>query len=131
TSDGLLGTFTTLPWCSAPTGISGTTDVDSLEVEWSWVESTPGYPVQGFNIQYGMSGNDLYSPNSTTVAANGVNFSDTVVDAALLPGGVYTIYVQAVCTTGDTSNFSGPITVVMPLTNDIVCDAAALMADGT
>lgn len=131
TSPGLMVTYTTLPWCAAPTSLAGMTDIDSLELTWNWTETDPMYPVQSFNIQYMMSGNDLYSANATEVMANGINFSDTVVDATLLGGGVYEVYVQATCTTGDTSNFAGPITLVMPLTNDIVCDAVPLMVDGT
>ncbi|MBF6628089.1 MAG: fibronectin type III domain-containing protein, partial [Proteiniphilum sp.] len=130
TSEGLFGTFTTLPFCADPISIGGTSAVDSIFANWNWTESSPTYPIQGFNIQYGMNGFDLYS-EGTIVAANGVNFTDTVADAALLSGGVYQIYVQAVCTTGDTSNFAGPITITMPLTNDGTCSPENLPVDGT
>jgi hypothetical protein len=128
TSGGLLVTFTTLPWCADPTSINGSTDEDSLEVTWNWTENDPGFPVTAFNIQYGMTGFDLYT--GTEVAADDIDFADTVVNAALMGGGVYDIYVQAVCST-DTSNFAGPFTVVMPLTNDPACGAEMLAANGT
>jgi hypothetical protein len=130
TSGGLLINFTTLPNCSNPASITGTTDVDSLEIGWNWTE-TPGYPISGFNIMYGMTGFALYSNDATEVDADGIDFNDTIMDAALLGGGVYQVYVQAECSTGDTSSFSGPFTLIMPLSNDSVCGAEMLNADGT
>ena len=44
-------------------------------------------------------------------------------------GGVYELYVQAVCG-NDTSQFVGPISVVMPLTNDDICGSETLPVDG-
>jgi hypothetical protein len=127
TSPGLLLNFQTLPFCSDPTGITTATDVDSLFSAWNWVETGPLYPSTGFNIQYGMTGFDLYS--GTVVNANN-NLSDTTVNAGFLAGGVYQVYVQAVCSS-DTSNYSGPFTFIMPLSNDSVCGAEMLAVDGT
>jgi hypothetical protein len=71
----------------------------------------------------------LYSSNATEVAANGTNLADTIVDANLLGGGVYQVYVQAVCGT-DTSQYIGPFSVTMPLSNDSVCGAEMLTVNG-
>lgn len=125
TSDGYFVNFTTKPNCSDITGLMGASDVDSLELTWNWSESTPAYPVTGFNIQYGMTGFPVGS--GTIVDAMGINFADTIVDASLMGSGVYQVYVQAECSgTNDTSNWVGPITIVMPVTNDIVCNQEAL-----
>ena len=126
TSLALSYNFTTLPFCSNPTTIGGSSLPDSLKVTWNWTESSAFFPIQSFNIQYGMTGFGLYSPQGTIVAANGVNLADTVFDASLIGSGVYQVYVQAVCTTGDTSQFVGPFTIVMPRTNDAVCQQELL-----
>jgi hypothetical protein len=125
----LFGTFLTLPFCSNPSAGVMTSDIDSIFASWSWTASGVAYPATGFNLQYGFSGFQLYSPNSTEVAAGGINFADTVVNANLLGGGVYQVYVQAVCGT-DTSQFIGPFSVTMPLSNDSVCGAEMLSVNG-
>jgi hypothetical protein len=127
TSGGLLVTVQTLPFCSNPTGINTATAVDSLFTSWSWVETSPTYPSTGFNLQYGETGFNLWS--GTVVNADN-NFTDTTANAAFLAGGVYQVYVQAVCG-ADTSNYMGPFTFVMPLSNDSVCGAEMLQVDGT
>jgi hypothetical protein len=125
----LFGTFLTLPYCSNPSAGVMSSDVDSISAAWSWTASGVAYPVTGFNLQYGFSGFPLYSVNSTEVAANGINFADTIVDANLLGGGVYQVYVQAVCGS-DTSQYIGPFSVTMPLSNDSVCGAELLTVNG-
>jgi hypothetical protein len=126
----LFGTFLTLPFCSNPSAGVISSDVDSIGLSWSWTSSDSLlYPATGFNLQYGFSGFPLYSLNSTEVAAVGINFADTIVDANLLGGGVYQVYVQAVCGT-DTSQYIGPFSVTMPLTNDSVCGAETLLLNG-
>ena len=129
TSGGLLVSFTTLPWCANPTTITGTTEVDSLFATWNFVPAV-GAPqaLSSFNLQYGPFGFDLYA--GTDEVAAGLDYADTVTNTAWLAGGVYQLYVQAVCGT-DTSNYSGPYTFVMPLTNDTVCGAEMLQVDGT
>ncbi len=87
----------------------------------------PAYPSTGFNLQYGTTGFNLWT--GTVVNADN-NFTDTTANTAFLAGGVYEVYVQAVCGT-DTSNYMGPFTFVMPLTNDSVCGAEMLQVDGT
>jgi hypothetical protein len=125
----LFGTFLTLPYCSNPSAGVMSSDVDSISASWSWTASGVAYPATGFNLQYGFSGFQLYSSNSTEVAATGTNLADTIVDANLLGGGVYQVYVQAVCGT-DTSQYIGPFSVTMPLSNDSVCGAEMLTVNG-
>jgi hypothetical protein len=129
TSGGLLVTATTLPWCNTPTTLAGVTEVDSLFATWNWtpVASAPNV-LSSFNIQYGDFGFDLYNGNFEV--AEGLEFADTVANTTFLAGGVYQLYVQAVCGT-DTSNYAGPYTFVMPLSNDTVCGAEMLNVDGT
>ncbi len=121
-SEGLLVNFCTKPNCADVTALAGITDVDSLELTWNWIASNMVYPVTGFNIQYGMTGFTLGS--GFMADATGLNFADTVQNSQLIASGVYQVYVQAECLSldpGDTSNWVGPISVVMPATNDIVC----------
>jgi hypothetical protein len=76
-----------------------------------------------------MTGNNVYT--GTEVATGSTNTSDTIYDQTLLGGGVYQVYVQAVCANGDTSSYVGPVNVVMPLTNDLVCGADTLALNTT
>jgi hypothetical protein len=126
-SDALIGTFFTPPFCSNPTGIVATSTVDSIITNWNWALSAPQFPITSFNIQYGQTEFDLYSNGTTEQLDN--NFSDTLFNANFMAGGVYDVYVQAVCGT-DTSQFVGPISVVMPLTNNDVCGAETIPVNG-
>jgi hypothetical protein len=127
-SNGLVGTFLTPPFCSNPTNMINNVDVDSIFSSWSWTASYPAYQATGFNIVYGMPGYNPYTGGTEVNLDN--NFNDTIVDANLIGSGVYQLYVQAVCG-ADTSQYVGPFTVVMPLSNDTVCGAELLMVDGT
>ncbi|MNU72036.1 Fibronectin type III domain protein [compost metagenome] len=128
TSVALTHNFTTLPRCSNPSSIGGTSAPDSLKLTWAWTQSSVLYPVQSFKIQYGMTGFPLYSVPPVT--ANGTNLADTIHDANLIASGVYQVYVQAVCGT-DTSSYAGPFTIVMPATNDLVCTPELLQLNRT
>jgi hypothetical protein len=131
TSDGFLVNATTLPWCADPITVSGTNAVDSIFMTWDWI----AYPaatnggISSFNMTYGQTNFDLYS-NGTEILANGVDFADSIINPAFLPGQVIDVYVQAVCGV-DTSNYVGPFTITMPISNDTVCGAEELMVDGT
>ena len=130
TSLGLLVEFQTLPWCANPTGLDGTVAVDSLFASWNWTE-VPGATnggISGFNIQ--CFSYESYLGLETLEAATGNDFADTVANPSFLGGGVYQYYVQAVCGT-DTSNYSGPFSFIMPLSNDSICGAEMLSVDGT
>ncbi|MNK05612.1 hypothetical protein D3C87_234950 [compost metagenome] len=129
TSQGYLVNFCTKPLCADITGLAGTTDPDSLELTWNWVPTNVAFPVDTFKIQYGMTGFPLGS--GQIVTANGINFADTVVSTSLIGSGVYQVYVQAHCSTGNVSNWVGPITLSMPVTNDIVCAQEVLQLGTT
>ncbi len=121
-------TILTPPLCANPIGISASTAVDSIFSSWNFTASSPSYPSTSFNLQYGSYGFDLYDPSSTTVALDN-NTTDTTFNSAFLSGGVYDIYIQSVCST-DTSLFTGPITITMPLKNDSTCLAETLPVNG-
>jgi hypothetical protein len=125
-SDGLMGTFCTLPNCANPTAFGATTAVDSLMTSWAWTENV-GYPSVGFDIEYGWTG---FTPGTGTMVGLDNNFTDTTEDVSLLAGGVYQVYLQALCPS-DSSGWVGPITFIMPLSNDTVCGAEMLAVDGT
>jgi hypothetical protein len=131
TSDGFLVNAITLPWCPDPITVSGTSEVDSIFMAWDWIPAVGATNggISSFNMTYGQTNFDLYS-NGTEIVANGVDFADTIDNAAFLPGQVIDVYVQAVCGV-DSSNYVGPFTITMPLSNDTVCGAEELMVDGT
>jgi hypothetical protein len=126
-SNGLFGSIFTPPYCSNPTGMNNSTAIDSIITSWVWQASSANYPSTSFNLQYGPLGFELYSGGTTLSVDN--NLNDTIISNTLLSGGVYSVYVQAVCAS-DTSQFVGPFNVTMPLTNDSICDAETLPVDG-
>lgn len=124
----IMTQFTTLPNCADPTGLAGSTATDSLFNSWNYTANA-GYPVTEFAIEYGMSG--FTNGNGTQVwGLSSTSNSSTIEDAALIGGGVYQVYVQAICNT-DTSSWVGPISLTMPLTNDSTCFAEMLSVDGS
>jgi hypothetical protein len=127
TSAHLFGTFLTAPFCSNPGGMTNTTAVDTINAAWTWTAGFPGFDATAFNIMYGVTGFPLYSGTEVSV---GNVLTNTIADANLLGGGVYQVYVQAICGT-DTSQYVGPFAVTMPLSNDSVCGAELLQVDGT
>lgn len=58
--------------------------------------------------------------------STGLTLTDTIIDPSIMLGAVYDVYVQANCSTGDTSLLFGPITTVSPLYNDSICYAQNL-----
>lgn len=127
TSNALVGTMATLPNCADPTSVVITSGIDSLKVSWNWAQTVS--TIANFQLEYGPTGFDLYT--GTPYVGTATNNQDTIVNADLMAGMIYQVYVQAVCTNGDTSNFVGPFNVTMPITNDTVCYAEALLTDGT
>ena len=119
TSEALTTTFTAPPFCSNPTSFAASTGIDSLMSSWFWTPYTTMYPSTGFNIQVVAQDSALYTG---TVYAVDNNFNDTTLNAAWYPGQTMDVYVQAVCGQ-DTSAYVGPISVMMPLTNDDACGA--------
>lgn len=129
TSGGLLVNVLTPPICSNPTAFAVDALTDTLDASWNWAP-TVGYTanLQYFNVGYvnALPGYTIQT-NGEIVNTGSINLYDTIPDANLLAGGVYQVYVQAVCDqVGDTSAWVGPITVVMPLDNDVPCGAETL-----
>ena len=125
-SVGLFGTFETPPYCSNPLSMTNTSSEDQIQSSWQWVASSGNYPATGFNLQYGSNGFTLYTGSEVQVDNN---LNDVINDASLMAGGVYQVYVQAVCGS-DTSEYVGPFTVIMPLSNDTICGAELLPVNG-
>lgn len=127
-SDGLFGSFTTLSRCGRPFDVKAWSGTDSIMSDWEWEDLYQAeYPVTNFNLYYGAY--DFDPSVSGNIVTTGTNQFDTTVDNTLLPGGVYDIYLQAEC--GSTvSDTVGPFTVVMPLSNDIPCNAFDIPVDG-
>jgi hypothetical protein len=86
---------------------------------WSWSPYTSFYPSTGFNLQVVAQDSALYTG---TVYALDNNFTDTTANAAWYPGQAVQVYVQAVCGQ-DTSAYVGPISLIMPISNDNACGA--------
>jgi hypothetical protein len=118
-SAGLFYSFQTPPICSNPTGFTSTAGLDSLMSSWSWSPYTSVYPSTGFNLQVVAQDSALYTG---TVYALDNNFTDTTLNAAWYPGQAIDVYVQAVCGQ-DTSIYVGPISLIMPISNDDPCGA--------
>jgi len=118
-SAGLFYSFQTPPICSNPTAFTSTAGLDSLMSSWSWTPYTSFYPSTGFNLQLTAQGAGLYTG---TVYALDNNFTDTTTNVAWYPSQMFDVYVQAVCGQ-DTSQYVGPISVMMPLSNDNACGA--------
>ena len=119
TSDGLFTNFTAPPFCSNPTSFAATAGIDSLMSSWFWTPYTTMFPSTGFNIQVVAQDSALYTG---IVYAVDNNFNDTTLNSAWYPGQAIDVYVQAVCGQ-DTSAYVGPISLIMPITNDNICGA--------
>jgi hypothetical protein len=118
-SAGLFYNFQTPPICSNPTAFTSTAGLDSLMSSWSWSPYTSFYPSTGFNLQVVAQDSALYTG---TVYALDNNNNDTTTNAAWYPGQAVQVYVQAVCGQ-DTSAYVGPISIIMPISNDNACGA--------
>ncbi|MFM8597315.1 MAG: GEVED domain-containing protein [Flavobacteriales bacterium] len=112
------------PDCANPTGITATTGVDSILTNWNWSQTV--LPLTGFNMQLVEAGMPFSSGTSYVLNAN---TTDTLVNPAFIAGQSFVIYLQSVCGQ-DTSYFIGPVPVVLPMTNDDMCNAAAIPVDG-
>jgi hypothetical protein len=119
TSEALTTTFTAPPFCSNPTSFAASSGIDSLMSSWFWTPYTTLFPSTGFNVQVVAQDSALYTG---TVYAVDNNFNDTTLNAAWYPGQTLDVYVQAVCGQ-DTSAYVGPISIMMPLSNDNACGA--------
>jgi hypothetical protein len=114
-------TVTTPLFCNNVSGLSATTVVDTAFLSW-----TAGINAETeWNVEYGPVGFTLGTGTQYTTTNNN---TDTLI--GLTPSATYHFYVQAACASGDTSLFSGPATITMPLGNDDACDAIELPVDG-
>lgn len=123
---GLEGSFTTPPFCSNPTNLLASTEVDSLISSWSWTGYSAQYPSTSFNLQMVLPGAALYTG---TIYNLDNNTTDTTYDNEFMAGQTFDVYVQAVCGQ-DTSFYVGPVNVVFPLTNDTICGAQMIPVNG-
>jgi hypothetical protein len=112
------------PDCANPTGITATSAVDSIMTNWNWAQTV--LPLTGFNMQLVEAGMPFASGTTYVIDAN---TTDTLVDPSFIAGQSFEIYLQSVCGQ-DTSYFIGPVPVMMPMTNNDMCDAAAIPVDG-
>ena len=112
------------PDCANPTNIVATSGVDSIITNWNWAQTL--LPVTGYNYQLVEAGMPFSS--GTTYVIDG-NTNDVLVDPSFIAGQSFEVYLQAVCGQ-DTSYFIGPVPVVLPMTNDMMCNAAEIPVDG-
>jgi hypothetical protein len=127
TSNNLSLNFFVYSNCKNPFGMTLSSDVDSIFGAWQWQSwDSTLYQTTGFTLQYDFAG---FTNGTGTFYSVDNNLTDTIVNPALLGGGVYQVYVQAVCGV-DSSQFVGPFNVTMPVSNDSVCGAEWLTVNG-
>ena len=112
------------PDCANPTNIVATSGADSIMTSWNWAQTL--LPITGYNYQLVEAGMPFSSGTTYTIDANS---NDTLVDPSFIAGQSFEVYLQAVCGQ-DTSYFIGPVPVVLPMTNDMMCNAAEIPVDG-
>ena len=112
------------PDCANPTNITATSAVDSIMTSWSWSQTL--LPITGYNYQLVEAGMPFSSGTTYVIDAN---TTDTLADPSFIAGQSFEVYLQAVCGQ-DTSYFIGPVPVMLPMTNDFMCNAAAIPVDG-
>jgi hypothetical protein len=127
TSNNISLNFFVYSNCKNPFGMTLSSDVDSIFGAWQWQSwDSTVYQTTGFTLQYDFAG---FTNGTGTFYSADNNLTDTIVNPALLGGGVYQVYVQAVCGV-DSSQFVGPFNVTMPVSNDSVCGAEMLTVNG-
>ncbi|SFT79224.1 Por secretion system C-terminal sorting domain-containing protein [Lishizhenia tianjinensis] len=114
------------PICATPFGLSTGMMVDTLVANWNWISTNASAVIDSYNVSLTMNGQSPYAGTITNVDGN---LTDTIVDPNILNGTVYDVYVQAQCTSGDTSLFFGPIVTLSPLLNDTICYAEHIQVD--
>ena len=88
------------PACSAPSAFTAT-NVTTSSADLGW---TAGTTASSFNLEYGATG---FAMGSGTYMSGGTN---PYAISGLMQGTSYDIYVQSVCSTGDSSAWAGPFT---------------------
>ena len=112
------------PDCANPTNITATSGVDSIITNWNWAQTL--LPITGYNYQLVEAGMPFSTGTTYVIDANS---NDTLTDPSFIAGQSFEVYLQAVCGQ-DTSYFIGPVPVVLPMTNDMMCNAAEIPVDG-
>lgn len=130
-SDGVMSTTQTAPACANPFGISPTGAPDSLYLNWSWQPNVAGALPADFNVTYVPTGQNVYGSLATEVNVGSADFYDSIFDPNLIASGIYDVYVQTVCSNGDTSLYTGPINFLAFLDNDSSCYAQELEVNDT
>ncbi|SFT79264.1 Por secretion system C-terminal sorting domain-containing protein [Lishizhenia tianjinensis] len=131
TGSGIKVEHQTAPSCANPFGLSATGVPDSVYASWNWQPNGSGQLAASYNIAYLPSGQDVYGPNSNVHNTGGFVYADSIFDPNLIASGVYDVYVQTICNTGDTSLYIGPVNFLASLDNDSPCFAQELQVDGT
>lgn len=112
------------PDCANPSNITATGAVDSVITSWNWAQTL--LPISGYNLQ--LVNADMPFATGTTYVLD-ANSNETIFDTDFISGQSFDVYLQAVCGQ-DTSYFVGPVSVVLPMTNDTICAAAQIPVDG-
>lgn len=86
------------PACSAPSSFAAT-NVTTTSADLGW---TAGNTATSFNLEYGSTG---FTMGSGTYISGGTN---PYAISGLMQATTYDVYVQAVCSTGDSSTWAGP-----------------------
>lgn len=111
--------------CATPSDLYHFFVGDSMRLYYDWQTHDPQILSTGFNLTYSFVNSTVEDGTTSTV---GNQLGDTL-QGAWLPGGIYNMYVQAVC--GDSlSNYSLPMRFKVPVRNDDPCDAVNLPVDG-
>ncbi|SFT79312.1 Por secretion system C-terminal sorting domain-containing protein [Lishizhenia tianjinensis] len=130
-SSGMLVQHQTAPECANPFGIGSGAAPDSIFASWNWQPNNSGQLPVNYNVTYVPSGQGVYGPTATEYNTGSAVFADTIVDQNLIASGVYDMYVQTVCASGDTSLYVGPVNFLAFLDNDSSCFAQELQVNGS
>lgn len=120
---------TTGPECANPFGLNTTTAMDTVVANWGWLPNTSGDMANAFNIHYAPINTPLY--HGEMVTSTSTAFTEIIEDVNIISSGVYEMYIQAECVSGDSSLWTGPIVFVADNANDSTCFAQELATDGT
>lgn len=112
------------PDCANPNNITATSGVDSVITSWNWSQTV--LPATGYNLQ--LVNADMPFSTGTAYVLD-ANTNETIFNAAFISGQSFDVYLQTVCGQ-DTSYFIGPVSVVLPMSNDTICGAANIPVDG-
>ncbi len=107
--------------CNSPTGLE-VTDIEKSSFSVNW---TPGGAERTWMVKYGEPG---FDPNTGGDSVLVHNEADTTIKN-LIPAHLYNVFVKAVCDTGVSSSYAGPVTMATRPINDDLCEAIQLEID--